>query len=88
MNIKVGSVVKALAGREKNRWFVAVAVNGGFVDIADGKERKLHKPKRKNIKHISPAHAVIDMNGLTNKKLKKLICGFETPNCEQADRQP
>lgn len=88
MDIKVGSVVKALAGREKNRWFVAVAVDGGFIDIADGRERKLDKPKRKNIKHISPANAVIGMDGLTNKKLRKLICEFETQNSEDADRQP
>ena len=44
VNIRVGSLVKARAGRDKNRWFVAVAVNGGFVEIADGKERKLENP--------------------------------------------
>lgn len=88
VNLRVGSLVKAHAGRDKNRWFVAVAVNGGFVEIADGKERKLEKPKRKNIKHISPADTAIDVNGLTNKKLRKLINEFETRNLYQADRRP
>lgn len=88
VNIKVGSVVKAMAGRDKNRWYVAVAVDGGFVEIADGRERKLEKPKRKNIKHISPANAQIGVDGLTNKKLRKLISEFETQNPKDADRQP
>ncbi len=78
MNIKVGSVVRAKAGRDKDRWFVAVAVDGGFAEIADGKERKLEKPKRKNVKHISPTEAVIDVNGLTNKQLRKLIAELKT----------
>ena len=87
-NIKVGSVVKACAGRDKDRWFVAVAVDGGFVEIAVGKERRLEKPKRKNIKHISPTDTLIDTDGLTNKKLRKLIYEFETRALNHADRQP
>ena len=65
MNIQIGSVVKALAGREKNSFYVAVGIHDGFVFIADGKERKLQKPKRKNIKHISPTNTVFDTDGLT-----------------------
>ena len=88
-NIKVGSEGKACAGRDKGRWFVAVAVNGGFIEIADGKERRLEKPKRKNIKHISPTDTLIDTDGLTDKKLRKLIYEFETRNLyHHADRQP
>ena len=49
VDIPIGSVVLANAGRDKGRYFVAVAASGGFVYIADGKERKLEKPKRKNI---------------------------------------
>lgn len=88
MNIQLGSVVKALAGREKNSFYVAVGIHDGFVEIADGKERKLQKPKRKNIKHISPVNSVIDISELTNKKLRKLINEFKTQNINSADRQP
>ena len=45
VDIPIGSVVLANAGRDKGRYFVAVAASGGFVYIADGKERKLEKPK-------------------------------------------
>lgn len=88
MNIQLGSVVRALAGREKNSFYVAVGIHDGFVEIADGKERKLQKPKRKNIKHISPVNSVIDISELTNKKLRKLINEFKTQSSNSADRQP
>lgn len=84
MNIKVGSVVKSCAGRDKNSYFVAVGISGGFVEIANGKERKLEKPKRKNIKHISPTNTVISTEALTNRKLKKVLNEFST----QVLRQP
>lgn len=73
VDIQVGNIVKANAGRDKGRYFVAIAASGGFVYIADGKERKLQKPKRKNPKHISPAGVNIDVTGLTNRKLRQLI---------------
>ena len=83
MDIKVGSVVKSCAGRDKNSFFVAVGISGGFVEIADGKERRLEKPKRKNIKHISPTNTVISMEALTNKKLKKVLNEFSTQGLRQ-----
>ena len=82
-DIRAGSVVRALAGREKGRTFVAVAADGGFVYIADGKERKLSAPKKKNIKHISPVDACINTDGLTDKKLRQLTRSYLT----QADCQ-
>lgn len=88
MNITIGSVVKCLAGREKNSFYVAVGIHDGFVEIADGKERKLESPKRKNIKHISPTKTIIDTKELTNKKLRKLINEFITQSSVTADRQP
>lgn len=78
VNKLVGSVVAANAGRDKGRYFVAVAAGGGFVYIADGKERRLEKPKRKNAKHISPAGARVELEGLTNRKLRRLIREFST----------
>ncbi|MBR1422599.1 MAG: KOW domain-containing RNA-binding protein [Ruminococcus sp.] len=88
MDIKIGSVVRALAGREKDRYFVAVDVHDGFVYIADGKERKLSAPKKKNIKHISPVKAFVNTDELTDKKLRQLTRSYLTQaNC-QKDQQP
>lgn len=83
-NIKVGQTVIALAGREKGRCFVAAAIDGGFVYIADGRERKLEKPKRKSVKHISPVDAFIELDGLTNKKLRKLLSELWTQSTGEA----
>lgn len=80
--IKVGSVVKALAGREKDRCFVAAAADGGFVYICDGKERKLSRPKKKSVKHISPVGAFIETEGLTDRKLRRLLRELEEANGE------
>lgn len=86
-SIRVGSVVRALAGREKGRCFVAAAIDGGFVYIADGRERKLEKPKRKSIKHISPAGAFISTEGLTNKKLRRLLKEPAPPGTEEVSHR-
>lgn len=78
MNIPIGSLVKATAGRDKDSYFVAVGEDGGFVYIADGRERKLEKPKRKNPKHISPVGYVTEVGGLTNRKIRRLINEYLT----------
>lgn len=89
-DIKAGTVVKALAGREKGRCFVAAAADGGFAYICDGKERKLSKPKKKSVKHISPVGAFIETEGLTDRKLRGLLRELEKANeevCCQTDNE-
>ena len=83
MKVVKGSVVKALAGRDQGRFFVAVAAEDRFVYIADGKERKLEKPKRKNVKHISPTGTVIDITDMTDKRLRRILTAFITRNAEE-----
>lgn len=83
MNVVKGSVVKALAGRDQGSFFVAVAAEDRFVYIANGKERKLSSPKRKNVKHISPTGMVADMTDMTDKKLKRLLSAFTTQNAAE-----
>jgi len=73
-----GSVVKSIAGHDKNSHYVAIKVDNEYVYIADGKERKLEKPKRKNIKHISMTTTVFNLDEVTNKKLRKLLAEFDS----------
>lgn len=73
MNLLQGSVIKSIAGHDKNCYFVVVKVEDGYVYIADGKERKLEKPKRKNIKHIMVTSKKFDYKDITNKKLRRLL---------------
>ena len=76
MNLLQGSVVRSDAGHDKGNYYIIVKAEEGYVYIADGKERKLETPKRKNIKHISMTNAKIDLNEITNKKLRKLLSVF------------
>ena len=90
MNLLQGSVVKSIAGHDKNTYFVVEKAEGGFVYIANGKERKLEKPKRKNIKHILVTSDKFDFKEITNKKLRRLLNEYEnkvnnfSQNCQNS----
>lgn len=84
MNIVKGSVVRSTAGRDQGRYYVAVATKDRLVYIADGRERKLEHPKAKNLKHISPTCLTISLEGVTNKKLKKLLDELITQGSPEA----
>lgn len=77
MKVQTGSVVKAAAGRDADRYFVVTALaEGGYCLIADGKSRKLSNPKRKNIRHLRITNSMIDLNDITDKKLRGLLRQF------------
>jgi len=71
--LEIGSVVKALAGRDCGRYFVIVETHERFVMIADGVTRKLQKPKKKNIRHLESTCKKLKLDNLSNKKLKIVL---------------
>ncbi len=81
--VKAGELVRSLAGRDKDRYFVAVSVHGDRVYIADGRKHRLSSPKAKNPRHISPAGKTVNMSELGDKRLRKLISEFKTQNEEK-----
>lgn len=52
MNISVGCVVKSLNGRDEGKNFYVTQTEGEYAYLADGKGRRLEKPKKKKIKHL------------------------------------
>ena len=46
-------IVISLAGHDRGEAFVVLEANEQSVLVADGKNRKLSRPKRKNTKHIN-----------------------------------
>lgn len=82
MDIVKGVVVKAVAGRDSGRYFVVLKNEDGFVWISDGKTRKLDNPKKKNIKHLIFSDSVIDIDKITNKKLKMSLDRYYGPEIE------
>ena len=55
MNLQIGDVVTATAGKEKNQIFVVVSLDEKFCYIADGDRLKISKPKKKSLKHVQKA---------------------------------
>jgi ribosomal protein L14E/L6E/L27E len=76
--MEIGTVVISKAGRDKGKNLVITGIDSGFVFVADGKERKLASPKRKNIKHIQETHEKIDMENITDAALRRLFHGRNT----------
>ena len=56
MDNLLGHLVVSLAGRDKGCICAVVGTSDeeGFVLIADGKVRKVEKPKKKKLKHLKP----------------------------------
>ena len=73
MNITAGTVVISRAGHDCGRAMLVVRTDGEFLFVADGKERKLDKPKKKNRKHVRATSRVINPAGLTDKSLRRTL---------------
>ena len=76
MKLLKGSVVRAEAGRDGGGYFAVVDADERYCFIADGRSRKLAKPKRKNIKHVRLTNSMVDLKDITDKKLRVLMKQF------------
>ena len=57
----LGQIVLVKRGRDKGSFMVVLGLEEGFVLIADGRRRKLNKPKRKNTRHVSATKSFISL---------------------------
>ena len=73
MDIGTGRVVISSAGHDKGRFMLVVGADGDRILVADGKERKLEHPKKKNIRHVRATESTIESEGLTDKRLRKTL---------------
>lgn len=48
----LGQMVYSKNGRDKGKAFIVVGIEGEYLLLADGKRRRLEKPKRKKIIHV------------------------------------
>ena len=78
MEIINGQIVKSISGRDKGLFFVVIGLEGDFTLIADGKCRKVEKPKRKSLKHLRMTNTVIELDNLTNKKLRSVLNSYNS----------
>lgn len=73
MEFEAGTVVISKAGRDKGYFMAVVGREGENLLVADGKERPLCRPKKKNPKHLQRTNRRIDLAQLTDKKLRTLL---------------
>jgi large subunit ribosomal protein L14e len=71
-DVDVGSLVLSIAGRDKGELFAVLRREGEFLYLANGRGRKVDKPKKKKIKHAKPIN-------LGHEGLKKKLMSGEMP---------
>ena len=84
MDIGRSDIVKSTAGRDKGKYFFVLDVEEEFLLLADGKTRKLERPKRKKRRHTALAahvqcRAAEKMKSgerVTNSELRKALAAF------------
>ena len=83
MDITTGMVIISAAGHDKGQWFLVTGVDGRYV--ADGKERKLAAPKKKNLKHVRATGQALSADGMTDKRLRTALRGLSRSIAEESE---
>ncbi|NLP47898.1 MAG: hypothetical protein GX345_03025 [Clostridiales bacterium] len=86
MDLRVGSVVKSLAGRDKGSFLAVTSLDENHIYVCDGKERPLGRPKKKNPRHLESTEFWLnEAQTATNRALRKSLadlCSLKS-NSEQ-----
>ena len=81
MAVRKSDIVVSTAGHDKDKLFFVMEEDGEFAYLANGKERKIEKPKKKKLKHLqlvseSESRAAEKLRSgekLTNSELRKAL---------------
>ena len=84
MDIDRSSLIVSKAGRDKGQLFYVVDADEQYVYLADGKSRRLEKPKRKKRKHIEQiprtesriAEKIRNGEKVLNSELRKELASY------------
>jgi ribosomal protein L14E/L6E/L27E len=80
MELKKGLIVKSLKGHDKGDLLMIADFDEKRVLLVDGKQRKLIKPKNKNLKHIELTEFEVDIKAVdTDRKLRKTLNKIANP---------
>ncbi len=75
-----GMVAVSKAGRDAGKLMMIVRADKFFAYVADGKERKIENPKKKNYKHLArTGYRISTEFPLSNKGLKKTLGELRKP---------
>jgi len=80
---RLGGVVISRRGRDKGRPFVIVGADEEYLYLADGKLRKLEKPKKKKYMHVQYTESISEgtaaklaAGSLVDADLRKVLLRF------------
>ena len=74
MSLEIGSIVVSLKGRDCQRQFCVVGLEGKYALLCDGKLHRLEKPKHKNLKHLKlTSHHLQPESLQVNKHIYKAL---------------
>ena len=84
MDIARADIVRSTAGRDKGKLFFVLEEEGDFLLLADGKTRRLERPKRKKRKHAAfaarsdcrAAEKIRSGEKITNSELRRTLASF------------
>ena len=84
MEIAKANIVRSEAGRDKGKLFYVLDVDGEYLLLADGKERRAERPKRKKRRHVrfvsagagSLCEKIRSEERITNSELRKALAAF------------
>ena len=84
MEIDKSSLVVSKAGRDQGQLFYVIDADEQYVYLADGKSRRLEKPKRKKRKHVQQvprtesriAEKIRNGEKVLNSELRKELASF------------
>ena len=80
MEFVKGKVLVSAAGNDKGDLLAVTGFDGKRVFLADGKSRKLEKPKAKNPKHLTETQYVLSEHSMaTNRSIRKQLNKIANP---------
>ncbi|MGN0985958.1 MAG: hypothetical protein ACI4OU_05630 [Candidatus Enterenecus sp.] len=69
MRFEKAQIVRSLRGHDSGELFCVMDADGGWLLLADGKRRRVSRPKRKNAKHV------VSAGGWKHPTIEKLRAG-------------
>ena len=87
--LDIADVVISLNGRDAGKHFLVVGTDNEYSLLADGKGRRIEKPKRKKNKHVKQERKLDDQiatkliagEKVTNNEIRRVLAAY-TANCE------
>ena len=84
--MEIGQIVVSGAGRDQERLLVILDFDGATPLVADGKERPLERPKKKNPKHLRETGYCLAKEEYRSNKSLKAALGLIRINMMNSER--